>query len=176
MKNNKTNIRGFTLIELLLYLGILTIAITAIVPFAWTVIQMGQKSAVQQEVFNNARYVSEKLKRQIRDAKNADTANSNFDVNLALNPANKITLILPSPDTSAVISVANGQVKVIRNGTTTEIWNSNGSKVTEMTFTNYSSGKAKNVGFTITMQGASTSTSKTYYANVQLKSSTEMRN
>src|SRR3989339_1661416 len=57
---------GFTLIEVVLYVGIIGIGFGAVVPFAWSMIGNGAKSAVQQEVTGNARFVSEKIKREVR--------------------------------------------------------------------------------------------------------------
>src|SRR3990167_11538866 len=59
---------GFTLIELILYVALITIILSAIVPFAWNTVQTGVKSAVQQEVNANARYISERIKYEIRNS------------------------------------------------------------------------------------------------------------
>src|SRR3990167_6083350 len=60
--------KGFTFIELILYVAIVTIILSAIVPFAWSAIETGVKSAVQQEVNANARYISERIKYEIRNS------------------------------------------------------------------------------------------------------------
>ena len=57
---------GFTFIELILYVAIVTIILSALVPFAWSAIETGVKSAVKQEVNANARYLSERIKYEIR--------------------------------------------------------------------------------------------------------------
>src|SRR3989344_7372816 len=60
--------KGFTLIELILYMALVSIVLTAIVPFAWNIIGGGVKSSAQQEVFSQARFVSERIKYEIRNA------------------------------------------------------------------------------------------------------------
>src|SRR4051812_5118004 len=54
---------GFTLIELILYIVLLTMMLTTLIPFAWNVIEGGVKVSVEQEVYSQARYVSERIKK-----------------------------------------------------------------------------------------------------------------
>src|SRR6266571_3526280 len=68
IKKMKSLERGFTLIELIIYIAIVAIILTSLIPFAWNVIEGGAKSATEQEVFANARYVSERIKYEIRNA------------------------------------------------------------------------------------------------------------
>ncbi len=64
----KLNNKGFTFIELILYVAIVAIMMTALIPFAWNAIEGGVKSATEQEVFSQARYVSERIKYEVRNA------------------------------------------------------------------------------------------------------------
>lgn len=73
--NNKQS--GFTLIELILYVALVTIMISTLIPFAWNVIEGGVKVSVEQEVYSQARYLSERIKKEIRDAATATCTNAN---------------------------------------------------------------------------------------------------
>ena len=59
---------GFTFIEIILYFALVAIVMSAIIPFAWNVIGGSVKSSIQQEVFANARYVSEIIKYEVRNS------------------------------------------------------------------------------------------------------------
>src|ERR1700683_242043 len=65
---NMKNKKGFTYIDLLLYIGLVVIILSALIPFAWNAIETGVKSTTEQEVFSNAQYISERLKYEIRNA------------------------------------------------------------------------------------------------------------
>ena len=65
------NQAGFTLIELILYIVLVTIMLSTLIPFAWNVIEGGVKVTVEQEVYSQARYLSERIKKEIRDASTA---------------------------------------------------------------------------------------------------------
>lgn len=167
---------GFTLVELILYISIVTIMLSALIPFAWNIIQTSVKSSTQEEVSSAGRYLSERLKYEIRNANDLDTANSDFDVNLASNPSAKITL-LDTTDTPLVFSVLNGTV-----GLTRGIWfpvtlNSSNTQVTNLTFTNYTSSdnKTKNIGFTITLTTGTSGQRSEYQATMQLRGNSEIR-
>ena len=53
------NLPGFTYIEMIIYLGIVTLMMTALIPFAWNAIEGGAKSATQREVYSQGNYISE---------------------------------------------------------------------------------------------------------------------
>lgn len=95
------NNRGFTFIELILYVSIVTIILTAVIPFAWAIITSRTKSSTEQEVFSQARYVSERLKYEIRNAYGIDPASS-FGVNLANNSSQILRLTVNPPPTTVV--------------------------------------------------------------------------
>lgn len=67
IKNYKLE-TGFTLIELILYVALVSMIFATLVPFAWNVINGGVKVGVEQEVYSQARYLSERIKKEIRDA------------------------------------------------------------------------------------------------------------
>ena len=165
---------GFTLIETLLYISIITIMISSLIPFAWNIIGSSTKSSTAQEVSSAARYVSEKIKYEIRNASGIDAANSNFGLNLSSNPSYKITLLNPSGST--VFTVQNGKVLIASGGPGAAL-NSTDTRVDDLTFTNYSSsdGKTKHIGFTMTISLINPSQRSEFKNTISLRTSSEVR-
>lgn len=168
---------GFTFIEMILYVAIVTIVTSSLIPFAWNVIEGAAKSNTQQEVYTAARYVSERLKYEIRKAGGIDTVNSNFDVNLANDTNQKLTLTQLSPDPNAVINVATGKVQIAQNGNPAVALNATDTKVTNLTFSNYSSAdnKTKQILFTLTVETDFAQIRHEFKESVTLRSSAEIR-
>ena len=54
----QTSTTGFTLVEIILYVALLAIMMSAVLPIALQLINSGTKSGVTQEVYQSARYVS----------------------------------------------------------------------------------------------------------------------
>lgn len=161
------NNRGFTFIELILYISIVTIMLTAIIPFAWNVIEGGAKSSVEQEVFSQARYVSERLKYEIRNANSINSVNS---------PINTIDLNTPTNATT-VIDLSGGKIR-IKYGVATAIpLNSDDTTASSLTFTNYTSGdnKTKHIGFTFTIASNYSGARQEFKETITLRSSAEVR-
>jgi len=158
--------RGFTFIELILYVAILTIILSAIVPFAWSAIETGVKSAVQQEVNANTRYISERIKYEIRRANNITSVS-----------ANSISLTNFSPDTTTVIDLSSGNVRINKNGTGVVNLNSANTVINSLTFTNYTSGgnQTKHIQFVITVAASFAAARQEYQDSVVTESSAEVR-
>src|SRR5258708_24655199 len=98
--------RGFTLIELILYLGIVTMLMTAIIPFACNIIEGGVKSATNHEIFTQGQYVADRITYEIRNA-----SGINY-----VNPA-QISLATTNPATNPTIISLNSGVINIQQGT-----------------------------------------------------------
>ena len=176
--NSNQKQTGFTFIELILYVSIVTIMLTSIIPFAWSIIGSGVKSSTQQEVFSQARYVSERLKYEIRNATGIDVASSNFDVNLANNSSQKLRLTEQSPVNTLDISVTTaGQAQLDPGNDVPYTINSTDTKVTDLTFTNYTSSdnKTKHIGFTLTIISNYSGSRQEFKETVTLQSSAEVR-
>jgi len=176
--NNLNNNRGFTFIELILYVSIVTIMLTAIIPFAWNIIGSGAKSGTQQEVFSQARYVSERIKWEIRSASGINAGVSNFDVNLANNSSQKLQLAETSPVNTLDINVTTaGLVQLDPGNDVAYTINSTDTKVTDLTFTNYTSAdnKTKHIGFTLTIILNYSGSRQEFKETVTLRSSAEVR-
>lgn len=171
--------RGFTFIELILYISIVTIMLSAIIPFAWNVIGSQAKSSIEQEVNSAARYISERLKYEIRNAKDIDADNSNFDINLATDSTKKLTLVENTPINSTVIKVSSLGNAQITQGTNPAVGlNSIDTRVTDLTFSNYSSsdGKSRHIGFTLTVIANLSSQRQEFQEAITLRASSELRN
>ena len=161
--------RGFTFIELILYISILTIMLSAIIPFAWDVIGSGRKSATQQEVNSQARYISERIKYEIRNATNVNVLGNNIIIFSTSIPSTNPTYIAKSVnnDLSIIQGSGNPWVKLHSANTTISKW----------FVSNFSSsdGKTKNIQFKFTVNSAFGSQNQMYKASSSIQSSAEVR-
>ena len=144
MKTTKRYQRGFTFIELILYVAIVTMLLTALVPFAWNIIEGGAKSATQQEVFSTARYISERLKYEIRNATGINSVSST-----------QISLITDNAATNPTIISSSSGVLTIKQGAGSPVaLNTPNASVSAFTFTNYTAtaSATKHIQFVFTMK------------------------
>lgn len=164
------NNKGFTLIELILYVAIITIVMGALIPFAWNVIEGSAKSGVEQEVSSQARYVSERIKYEIRRASGITSVS-----------ATSISLTNFSPDTTTIISLSGGKMQINKNGTGPVNLNSDDTTITTVggvIFTDYQSAdaKTKHIQFTFTIDDNYTGSRQEYDAPaITVESSAELR-
>ncbi len=159
--------KGFTFIELILYITISTMVMTALIVFAWNIIGSGAKSSIQQEVFSQARYVSERIKYEIRNASGITIVNPT-----------SISLINFPPDTSTVISLVGGKVQISKNGGTAVNLNATDTNISSLTFTNYTSvgNISEHIGYEFIIEDAFTSTRQEYQVPpVSIRGSAEVR-
>ena len=167
MKNLKSG-KGFTFIELILYVAILTIILSALVPFAWSAIETGVKSAVQQEVNANARYISERIKYEIRNS---------IDINLPIT-ATSISLVTSTPATNpTIIDLLAGNIRIKQGAATAVNLNSTNTVINSLTFTDYTSGnlKTKHIQFTMTVAASFAAARQEYQDSVVVEGSAEVR-
>lgn len=160
---------GFTLIELILYISIISIFLVSLVPFAWNIIGGGVKSAAEQEVFSQARSVSERIKYEIRNATGINnvsaTSISLVKSEVSLNPT--------------VIDLSGGKIRITQGtpGTPYNL-NSNDTSATSLIFTDYTSAdsKTKHIQFTFTIDDNYGSLRQEYQVPaVTIESSAEIR-
>ena len=98
-------LKAFTLIELLLYVAIISIVLSAILPIGLSVVQSSIKNSIYQELGSVARNVLERIKYEIRNASYISSVN-----------ANSITVINDS-GASLTIDSTGGKVRInIGNG------------------------------------------------------------
>jgi prepilin-type N-terminal cleavage/methylation domain-containing protein len=156
--------KGFTLIELLLYVLIIGVVMSAMLPMALSMADNGAKSRVQEEVASTARNVMEKIKYKIRNAKDISAIS-----------ANSLTLTNYS-GANTVFGLTAGKV-TINEGSTINL-NSDDTNVTALTFTDFRSGdlKTKNIQVQMTMQASFSATVREEFnKTVQLQTSAELR-
>lgn len=161
------NNHGFTFIELIIYISIVTIMLTAIIPFSWSLIGSSTKSSVEQEVFSQGRYISERLKYEIRNANSINSVNS---------PVNTIDLNT-STNATTVIDLSGGKIRIKYGAATPINLNSDDTNVTSLTFTNYTSAdnKTKHIGFTLTVVSNFPSQRQEFQETITLRGSAELR-
>ena len=167
---------GFTFIEAILYVAIVSIMLTALVPFVWNIVEGGSKSSVQQEVSGNARFVSERIKYEIRNATGINAATDCVSANKTISLANSTGSLDPT-----VITYTNPNV-TIKQGTSGPLatpmpLNSSDVIVTNFSCSNNSSvdDKTKNVSFSFTVSQASTTLRQDFKSSMTVQSSAEVR-
>lgn len=168
MKKNLKLAQGFTFIELILYISIVTIMLSALIPFAWNVIEGGSKSSIEQEVSSQARYVSERLKYEIRNAINVNSVNI---------PANTIDLTT-STNATTIIDLSGGKIRIKYGSLGTPInLNSDDTNVTNLTFINYTSidNKTKHIGFIFTIASNYSGLRQEFKETITIRGSAEVR-
>src|SRR5579864_3811602 len=101
---------GFTLIELILYIGIVTIMMSALIPFAWNIIEGGVKSSTKQEIFTQAQYVANRITFEIRNASGINSVSPNQISLSTATPATNPTIISL---TAGVINLQQGSASPI---------------------------------------------------------------
>lgn len=158
------NKAGFTFIELILYIAIVTIMLSALIPFAWNIIGTGAKSNTEQEVFSQARFISERIKYEIR---NATGINSVSATSISLGPV----------ATPTIIDVLSGNLRITQGAVTTAL-NSPDVVISALTFTNNTSAdnKTKNISYQFTLSAIpTTSTRNEFSETTTIRSSAEVR-
>lgn len=161
------NQKGFTLIELILYMAIVAFILGSLVTFAWNIIGTQAKSATEQEVFSSARYVSERIKYEIRDASGI---NSVTPTSISL--ANSVVSKNPT-----VIDLSGGKVRIKYGASGVVNLNSTDTNVSSLVFTNYTSGdnKTKNIQFTFTLQSNYSTSRQEYIETTSIRGDAEVR-
>ena len=161
---------GFTLIELILYLAIVAIILTSIIPFAWGVIGSGVKSRTQEEVFSNARYISERIKYEIRNSYDINSI-TNTQIVLCQNPSscatNPTTITFSSPN---IIIQNKGGAVVNLNSADVAI-----SAPSGIFFVDYSGGSTKNILYQFTAASNLNSNRSEYTQTVSFEGAAEVR-
>ncbi len=159
--------KGFTFVETILYVSIVSIILTALIPFAWDIIETGSQSAVQQEVSSNARYISEEIKYQIRNASGINSVtSSSISLSETISAINPTVITWTAPN----LTIKQGA------GSTIQL-NSNDTNISSFTFTNNTSGDnaTKNISFLFTAQQAYTGPRRDFSSSITIQSSAELR-
>ena len=165
---NMNDKNGFTYIEFILYIGLVVIILSALIPFAWSAIETGVKSTTEQEVYSNAQYISEQLQYQIRNASGINSVT-----------ATQISLGTSISSTNPTIIGLSGGNLTSTQGVGSPInLNSQNASISAVTFTNYTSGdnKTKNIQFTFTVNASySASKRQEYIESTTIEGDGEVR-
>ncbi len=159
--------KGFTLIELLLYMAIVSVVTTSLISFGWNIINSGVKSTVDEEVYSNGRFISEKIKYEIR---NASGINSVAATSISLSESQV-------QDNPTVISLNSSSVTIKKGAAAPVSLNSNDTVITKLVFTNYSSldNKTKNIQFSFTISYKANSARGDYQSFADFEGDGEVR-
>lgn len=177
IKTNKEQ-NGFTLIELLLYLSIVSIVVTSLVYFAINATKASVKSKVKQETVTNARYITERLNYEIRNAIGINTSTSNFGVNLATSSSYQLSIASTAPNNPTIFKINSGVLQISQGGGAFTDITSAEVTITSLVFTNNSStnGDTKNISYVLTIESSANNTSQEYQDSMTLRSTIELRN
>lgn len=159
--------KGFTYIEFLVYIGLFTLILVSIIPFAWNVIGGNAKSATEQEVFANYRSIDSKISYAIRNAS-------------GINSVAATSISLANTDASqnpTVIDLSGGNIRIKKGVSSAINLNSAKTTVSSLTFTNYTSGgnETKHISWQYTISANYGSARQEYTESVNSSSSAELR-
>ena len=161
--------QGFTFVEAILYVSIISILLTTLIPFTWNIVEGQRKSATQEEVSSQARMISERIKYEIRNAVSINSVGASSLVLCEGSPC--------SGNNLTTISLSGGQISIApAPAPTPVILTSNDVTVSSLTFTNNSSTTTKNVSFSLTLQQAGTQKRNEFKQSETIQSSVELRN
>jgi prepilin-type N-terminal cleavage/methylation domain-containing protein len=176
-KMNTKN-KGFTLIEIILYMSLLAILLTAFTPFMLQLIKGGEKASSGQDVYSTARYISERIKFEIRNSNGIYAASSTFNANLATTTGAIFSIIGDSPNNPTVftVSTSTGTLFISQGASAPVALNPSSTAVSNLTFSNNSSAdnKSKNFRFTITVKNSG-GKGQEYEASTTIVGSAEVR-
>lgn len=174
MKNNK----AFTLIEILLYMALVVILLSTFAPFMIQLIKGGEKASSGQDIYSTARYISERIKFEIRNSNGVYVASSTFNANLATTTNAIFSVVDDAPNNPTYFSVSSstGTLFVTQGASGPIALNSSSTAITNLTFYNYTSGdsKTKNFGFQITVENLY-GKGQEYVAETTITGSAEVR-
>lgn len=158
---------GFTFIELILYIAIVTVMLSALVPFAWNIIGASSKSNTEQEVFSQARFISERIKYEVR---NATGINSVAATSISL--ATAVSATNPT-----VIDFAGGNMSIKQGVGAVVVLNSPDVAISGLAFTNNTSvdNKTKNISYVFTLSSNYGSARQEFMETTTVRSSAEVR-
>ncbi len=172
-KNQKS---GTTLVELLLVIGIFALLLISIAGFFIMTVQGRGKSQAHIEAQEQARFAMQKMTYEIRRAASVN-GNSNLNVNFASSSAYTFSLVEPTSGVSrspTVFSVVSGILYEKQGAGTSTALTSKDVSVTNLMFTNLSSGKSKNILVNLTISKPDPTGNASLTINYPLETSIEI--
>jgi len=161
----------------LLYIAIVTVLMSSLILFAWNVVILGAKNNSQQELYAQARIISERIQKEIRASNDINTGSSSFDLNLASNASYQLSLVADSPNNPTLFTVSSGILMIKQGGASSTPLHSTTIAVTSLMFRNYTSadGKTKHIGYTIQLARSTGSNAQQYNGTLTIEGSAEVR-
>ena len=161
---------GFTFIEAILYVTIVSVMPTALIPFAWDMIEGGVKSSVQQEVSSNARNISERIKYEIRNATGINSTSCGItDKTFSL--VNNNSSLNPT-----VITYTSPNITIKQGAGATINLNSADVVISNFSCTQNTSGTlSKNISVGFTVSQANTGPRADFKSTIAVSTSAELR-
>ena len=173
-KNN--TLRGFTLIETLLYLALIVIFLGALLPVVLQIADTGAKNNTTQEVDAVARYASERMLYEIRNASSVNIASSSFGINLAASSGAMLSLAnFSSTLNPTVFNVASGTLMITRGTSTSIGLTSSNTIVSSLIFSNHSTSTFQNIELTLVVADNSSSTRTEFAVSTTVNTAAEVR-
>lgn len=164
--------KGFTFIELLVYIAVISVVLTSISQLAWNAIGAGVKNTTLQEVHANTRFISERIKYEIRNANGMNAGSSTFGSSPGV-----LSLVQSAPNNPTIIDLVGGNIRIKQGAAAAVNLNSNDTQITSLVFTNYTSADTltQHIAFTFTIQSNSASARTEYDGTVTIRGSAEIR-
>lgn len=159
--------QGYTFIELILYTAIVAFVLTAISAFALRVLGTSAKSNTQREVYGAARFVSERINYEIRNA-----------ISITSVSANSIVLATDTPATNpTTIALSGGVLRITQGSGAATPLHGQDVAVSSLTFTNLSTATntSRHIRYTITMDANYPGSRQEYQESVTMEGSAEVR-
>jgi len=161
--------KGTTFVELILYIALLSIFIGGAITFSWDIIYGRVKSNTQRTLSQNLRIASKRISYEIRNS-------------IAVSIPNSSTISLTMSDSArnpTVFDLSGGRVRISYGAsgpcpTSSPCFlTSNELTISNLTFTNLSTGASTNVRFSIT--GSTTGSSDEFQGTETYATSVELR-
>ena len=143
------NKKGFTLIEILIYIAIIVVFLIVITYFALDILYGKIKSQSQMAVQQNARFATEKVTQEIRQALDINLGDSIFGTN-----PGRLSLAMPqSEENPTIFDIVSKALRIYQPAIGTYNLTSSDVEVTNLVFTNLSPADgAKNIKIDLTIK------------------------
>lgn len=168
-KRQISKIKGFTLIELIIYVVIMSSFTMGAVLFAWDISYARVKSSIHQELNHNIRFATKRIAFEIRNTQSINSITST-SISLAMSD---------SARNPTIIDLSGGRVRIGFGSsgscptTSPCSLTSDDVSITNLAFTNLSSGSSININFSIS--GETSGDRPEYQASQTIEGSGEIR-
>jgi prepilin-type N-terminal cleavage/methylation domain-containing protein len=163
---------GFTFIELLIYIALVSVLATVSVLFVTNVTSSRVKVKVQEEVMYSARFLSERIGREIRGASAITSLAANDLCLVMVDAARNPTRIYLSAGRARIGWGGGGACSA-----TTNNYDLTGPDITvnSLGFVNLTSGLSENIDYSISISGKNINNRQEWIFDTSLEGSSEIR-